>query len=275
MWFVFLKHVMAIIIKSAAQIELIKKSCHLLSEAMGEVAKAIKPGVTGWQLDKLAETYIRDHGGVPSFLGYDGFPGSLCISVNEAVVHGVPTDKPYVDGDIISVDCGVFMNNYHGDMAYTFGIGNVKEETKQLLRVTKQSLLLGIEQASAGKRTGDIGWAVQDYCEKKHPYKCVRELVGHGLGTELHEDPQVPNYGHKGQGAKLPENCVIAIEPMVNLGTKNVVTLRDKWTVVTQDGKPSAHFEHTILVKQNAPELLTTFEFIEAAIEANDALVKI
>lgn len=266
---------MAIIIKSAAQIELIKKSCHLLSEAMGEVAKAIKPGVTGWQLDKLAETYIRDHGGVPSFLGYDGFPGSLCISVNEAVVHGVPTDKPYVDGDIISVDCGVFMNNYHGDMAYTFGIGNVKEETKQLLRVTKQSLLLGIEQASAGKRTGDIGWAVQDYCEKKHPYKCVRELVGHGLGTELHEDPQVPNYGHKGQGAKLPENCVIAIEPMVNLGTKNVVTLRDKWTVVTQDGKPSAHFEHTILVKQNAPELLTTFEFIEAAIEANDALVKI
>jgi methionyl aminopeptidase len=275
MWFVFLKHVMAIIIKSAGQIELIRKSCRLLSEAMGEVAKAIQPGVTGWQLDKLAETYIRDHGGVPSFLGYDGFPGSLCISVNEAVVHGVPTDKPYVDGDIISVDCGVFMNNYHGDMAYTFGIGKVKEETQALLRVTKQSLLLGIAQASAGKRTGDIGWAVQDYCEKKHPYKCVRELVGHGLGTELHEDPQVPNYGHKGQGAKLPENCVIAIEPMVNLGTKNVVTLRDKWTVVTQDGKPSAHFEHTILVKQNAPELLTTFEFIEAAMEANDALVKI
>ncbi len=275
MWFVFLKHVMAIIIKSAAQIELIRKSCRLLSEAMGEVAKAIQPGVTGWQLDKLAETYIRDHGGVPSFLGYDGFPGSLCISVNEAVVHGVPTDKPYVDGDIISVDCGVFMNNYHGDMAYTFGIGKVKEETQALLRVTKQSLLLGIAQASAGRRTGDIGWAVQDYCEKKHPYKCVRELVGHGLGTELHEDPQVPNYGHKGQGAKLPENCVIAIEPMVNLGTKNVVTLRDKWTVVTQDGKPSAHFEHTILVKQNAPELLTTFEFIEAAMEANDALVKI
>ncbi len=266
---------MAIIIKSAGQIELIRKSCRLLSEAMGEVAKAIQPGVTGWQLDKLVETYIRDHGGVPSFLGYDGFPGSLCISVNEAVVHGVPTDKPYVDGDIISVDCGVFMNNYHGDMAYTFGIGKVKEETQALLRVTKQSLLLGIAQASAGKRTGDIGWAVQDYCEKKHPYKCVRELVGHGLGTELHEDPQVPNYGHKGQGAKLPENCVIAIEPMVNLGTKNVVTLRDKWTVVTQDGKPSAHFEHTILVKQNAPELLTTFEFIEAAMEANDALVKI
>lgn len=266
---------MAIKIKTPEQIELMKQSGALLSKVLGEVAATIRAGITGLDLDKLAETIIRDHGGKPSFKGYGGFPASLCISVNEAVVHGIPTGKPYIDGDIVSVDCGVFLNNFHADMAYTFGIGNVKPEVQQLMRVTKESLYLGIEQAVAGKRTGDIGFAVQEHCERKFPYKCVRELVGHGLGTQLHEDPQVPNFGRRGEGARLPENCVIAIEPMVNLGTKSVHTLRDNWTVVTSDGKPSAHFEHTVWVKAGKSETLTTFKFIEESLAANKELVTI
>ncbi len=266
---------MAIKIKTSEEIEIIRANCVLLSKAMGEVAKAIKAGTNGLALDKLADEYINDHGAKPSFKGYHGFPNALCISMNDEVVHGIPTAVAYKSGDIISVDCGVFMNGYHGDMAYTFGIGDVKPATLQLLKVTKQSLYLGIEQATTGRRTGDIGFAVQDYCEKTNPYKCVRELVGHGVGRTLHEDPQVPNYGRKGDGAKLPENCVIAIEPMVNLGKKDVYTKRDKWTIATQDGTPSAHFEHTVLVKSPKAEILTSFEWIEKAVNENVAVVKI
>ncbi|MFN8322881.1 MAG: type I methionyl aminopeptidase [Chitinophagales bacterium] len=266
---------MAIKIKTNEEIELIRKSSEVLSKALAEVAKAIQAGTNGLVLDKIAEDFIRDHGGKPSFKGYHGFPNSLCISVNDDVVHGIPHAIAYQEGDIISVDCGVFMNGFHGDMAYTFGVGELNPEIERLLKVTKQSLYLGIEQATTGKRTGDIGFAVQDYCERQNPYKCVRELVGHGIGRTLHEDPQVPNYGRKGDGARLPENCVIAIEPMVNMGKKDVYTKKDNWTIATQDGAPSAHFEHTVLVKAQHAELLTSFEWIEAAIQVNAALCKI
>ncbi len=266
---------MAIKIKTQAEIELIRKSSDVLSRVMAEIAKAVRVGTNGLALDQLAEEFIADHGGTPSFKGYQRFPAALCISVNDEVVHGIPTAKEYKDGDIISVDCGVFMNGYHGDMAYTFGIGNVKPETVKLMQVTKESLYLGIQFAIVGKRTGDIGFAVQDFCERQNPYKCVRELVGHGVGKTLHEDPQVPNYGRKGDGAKLPENCVIAIEPMVNLGKREVYTKRDNWTIATQDGTPSVHFEHTVVVKPGNAEILTTFDFIEAAINANAELVKV
>lgn len=266
---------MAIKIKSPEEIEIIRKNCELLSKTMGEIATRIKAGVTGLQLDKFADDYIRDLGGHPSFKGYNRYPNALCISVNDEVVHGIPTNVAYKDGDIVSVDCGLFKNGYHADMAYTFGIGNVASATQQLLRITKQSLLLGIEQATVGKRTGDIGFAIQDYCEKQHPYKCVRELVGHGLGKTLHEDPQVPNYGRRNDGTKLPENCTIAIEPMVNLGKRDVYTKRDNWTIATQDGTPSAHFEHTVLVKPGKAQILTSFQWIEKAIADNPELVKI
>ncbi|MCX6198190.1 MAG: type I methionyl aminopeptidase [Bacteroidetes bacterium] len=266
---------MAIKIKTQAEIELIRKSSDVLSRVMGEIAKAVRAGTNGLALDKLAEEFIADHGGTPSFKGYQRFPAALCISVNDEVVHGIPTAKEYKDGDIISVDCGVFLNGYHGDMAYTFGIGNVKSETLKLMQVTKESLYLGIQFAVVGKRTGDIGFAVQDFCERQNPYKCVRELVGHGVGKTLHEDPQVPNYGRKGDGAKLPENCVIAIEPMVNLGKREVYTKRDNWTIATQDGTPSVHFEHTVVVKSGKAEILTTFDFIEDAVNANAELVKV
>lgn len=266
---------MAIKIKTAEEIELIRKSSDVLSRAMAEIAKVVRAGTNGLALDKLAEEFINDNGGKPSFKGYHKFPASLCISVNDEVVHGIPTAVEYKDGDIISVDCGVYMNGYHGDMAYTFGVGNVKPETLKLMQVTKESLMIGIQFATAGRRTGDIGFAVQDYCETKHGYKCVRELVGHGVGKELHEDPQVPNYGRKGDGSKLPENCVIAIEPMVNLGKKDVYTKRDKWTVATQDGTPSVHFEHTVLVKPHKAELLTSFADIEKAVKENAELVKV
>ena len=266
---------MAIKIKTPEEIELIRRSCALLSKTLAEVAKILKAGVTGVQMDKFAEEYIKDNGGKPSFKGYNRFPASLCISMNDEVVHGIPTEAVFKDGDIISLDCGVFMNGYHGDMAYTFGIGNVKPATLQLMEVTKKSLYLGIEQAQVGKRTGDIGFAIQDFCERQHPYKCVRELVGHGVGRTLHEDPQVPNYGRKGDGPKLPENCVIAIEPMVNLGKKDIYTKRDNWTIATQDGAPSAHFEHTIVVKTGKADILSTFDWIEQAVKENPELVKI
>ena len=266
---------MAIKIKTEEEIELIRKSGEVLSNTLAEIAKAIKAGTNGFALDKLATEFIADHGGKPSFKGYHGFPAALCISMNDDVVHGIPSANAYKDGDIVSVDCGVFMNGFHADMAYTFGIGNVKPEVIKLLEVTKESLRIGIEQATVGKRTGDIGFAVQEFCERKNPYKCVRELVGHGVGRTLHEDPQVPNFGRKGDGAKLPENCVIAIEPMVNMGTKNVYTKKDNWTVATQDGKPSAHFEHTVLVKPLKAELLTSFTAIEKAVQANAELVKV
>jgi methionyl aminopeptidase len=265
----------AIKIKTPEEIEIMRTNCVLLSKALAEVAKHVKVGTTGLALDKIADDFIHDNKAKPSFKGYMGFPNALCISVNDEVVHGLPKNIAYKDGDIISVDCGVYMNGYHADMAYTFGLGNVKAAIVQLMKVTKASLYLGIEQAVFGKRTGDIGFAVQDYCERKHTYKCVRELVGHGLGRTLHEDPQVPNYGRKGDGPKLPENCVIAIEPMVNLGKKDVYTHKDRWTIATQDGTPSAHFEHTVLVKPLKAEILTSFEWIEKAVEENKELVKV
>ena len=259
--------------KTEDQLNLMRQSGALVSKALGEVAKAIKPGVTGKQLDKLAFEFIKDHGASPSFLNYGGFPFSLCISVNDEVVHGFPNDTPYKSGDIISVDCGVFLNGYHGDMAYTFALGEVAPETLKLLQVTKESLYKGIEKAITNNRVGDIAYAIQHFCENEHGYTCVRELVGHGLGAKLHEEPQVPNYGRKGDGKKLLSNLTIAIEPMINLGSRHVYTKEDNWTVATEDGKPSAHFEHSVCVKPNKAELLTTFDFIEAGVKQNPELV--
>ncbi|HEY0261664.1 MAG TPA: type I methionyl aminopeptidase [Chitinophagales bacterium] len=259
-------------IKTAEEIAIMKANGLILAGAIAEIAKAVKPGINGLQLDKIAEEYIHDNGGTPSFKGLYGFPASVCISVNEEVVHGIPNARVYKDGDIISVDAGVFKNGYHSDSAYTLALGNVAEATMKLLQVTKEALFLGIAEAKAGAWTGDIGFAVQDFCERKHGYRCVRDLVGHGLGKTLHEDPQVPNYGKKGKGDKLPENCVIAIEPMINMGRKDVYTKNDNWTIATQDSKPSAHYEHTVCIRKSAAELLTTFDVIEAAVKGNKEL---
>ena len=248
-------------IKSLEQIELLYKSAQLVSKTLGMLAAEIKPGVSSLYLDKLAEQYIRDHGGVPGFLGMYGFPNTLCMSPNDQVVHGIPTDKPLQDGDIISVDCGVLMNGFYGDHAYTFEVGEVEEATKKLLKVTKESLYKGIEQFRMGKRVSDIGHAVQSYTEA-HGYGVVRELVGHGLGKKMHEDPQVPNYGRPGRGKKFKNGMVLAIEPMINMGTHRINQLSDGWTVLTGDRKPSAHFEHDIALIDGKPELLSTFQYI-------------
>ena len=251
-----------IYLKTDEEIGLIKESGQVLGKAHAEVAKWIKPGVTTKQLDKIAEEFIRDNGGVPSFKGYNDFPFSLCISVNEAVVHGFPSSYALRDGDIISVDCGVKLKGFHSDSAYTFPVGEVSKEVMDLLVTTKRSLFKGIEKAIDGAKTGDLGFAIQHYVEK-HGYSVVRELVGHGVGKSLHESPEVPNYGKKGNGVKLKEGMVIAIEPMINLGKRNVVQERDGWTIRTVDRKPSAHFEHTVAVRKGQAEILTTFEFIE------------
>lgn len=244
----------------------------MVTATLTEVAAFLKPGITTASIDKMAETFIRDNGGVPSFKGYGGFPASLCISVNEVVVHGFPSDYELKDGDIISVDCGVFMNGFHGDHAYTFAIGNVKPEVLTLMRVTKESLVRGIAQAKDGNRVGDISFAVEQYTNKEYGYGVVRELVGHGVGRKLHEDPQVPNYGRRGDGKRLKEGIVLAIEPMINLGTRDVYTLKDGWTVVTADGKPSVHYEHTTAVRKERGEALSNFAPIEAAEAANSEL---
>ena len=258
--------------KTGAQIELIRESCKLLEETLAIVAAMIKPGVTTLDLDKAAEEYIRDHGAVPSFKGYHDFPYTCCISVNDAVVHGFPTKDLIKEGDIISVDAGVFKNGYHGDSAYTFAVGNIATDAKQLLRVTKESLYKGIEKAVAGNRVGDIAFAVQEHTEKKYGYGVVRELVGHGLGESLHEEPQVPNYGKRGSGAKLKEGMVIAIEPMINLGKRDIKTDKDGWTIRTRDGKPAAHYEHTLCIQKNEADILSSFKKIEAAEKANSFL---
>jgi len=259
-------------IKTNQEIEVMRKSALLVSATHTEVAKMLRPGITTLSIDKMAETFIRDNGGVPSFKGYNGFRYTLCISVNEVVVHGFPGAYELKDGDIISVDCGVYMNGYHGDSAYTFAIGNVQPEVLQLLRVTRDSVFKGAEQAHDNNRVGDISYAVEQYCSKLHPYGVVRDLVGHGIGKKLHEDPQVPNYGRRGDGKRLKEGMVLAIEPMINLGTREVYTLDDGWTVVTKDGKPSAHFEHTVAVRKNRGETLSSFIDIEAAERANPEL---
>ncbi|MFZ9660573.1 MAG: type I methionyl aminopeptidase [Chitinophagaceae bacterium] len=251
-----------IYLKTSQEVEYIRESSLLVSATLAEVATFLKPGITTMQVDAMAEKFIRDHSAVPSFKNYKGYPYTTCISVNDAVVHGFPNNIPIKDGDIISVDVGVFKNGYHGDSAYTFAIGNVSKEILQLMAVTRESLYKGIEKAVAGNRVGDISHAVQEFTEKKHGYGVVRELVGHGLGKHLHEDPQVPNFGKKGTGAKLKDGMVIAIEPMINLGTKDVFYDSDGWTVRTKDGKPSAHYEHTICIRKGKADILSSFESI-------------
>ena len=248
--------------RSEDEIDLIRESSLLVAKTHAEISALIIPGVTTLQLDTIAEEFIRDNGGVPAFKGYGGFPNTLCASLNEQVVHGIPNDNPLNNGDIISMDCGVVMNGYYGDSAYTYEVGEVSEKVKNLLLRTKESLYLGIDQAISGNRIGDIGFAIQRHVEQ-FGYGVVREMVGHGVGENLHEDPQVPNYGKRGKGIKLKEGMVIAIEPMINLGTKNIKQLSDGWTVITTDRKYSAHFEHTIVVRRGKAEVLSSFEEIE------------
>jgi methionyl aminopeptidase len=227
----------------------------------------IAPGVTTAQLDKRAEEFIRDHGAVPGFLGYNGFPNSICTSVNEQIVHGIPSDKTVLkDGDIISIDCGAYINGFHGDSAYTFTVGEVKQEILDLLRITKESLYLGIEQAVEGKRLGDIGNAIQSHCEA-HGYSVVREMIGHGVGRNLHESPEVPNYGRKGYGTLLKSGMTIAIEPMINLGKRHLVFEKDGWTTRTADRMPSAHFEHSVAIRKGKADILSSFEYVEQVLE--------
>ncbi|WP_353722166.1 type I methionyl aminopeptidase [Dyadobacter sp. 676] len=260
-----------IYLKTEEEINLIKVSAQLLGKAHAEVATWVKPGVTTGKLDAVAEEYIRDNGGIPSFKGFNKFPASLCISVNEVVVHGIPGGYVLKEGDIVSIDCGVKLNGYHSDSAYTYPVGEVSKEVMNLLTATKRSLYKGIEQAVDGLRIGDIGHAVQSYVEERG-YTVVRELVGHGVGRDLHEAPEVPNYGKRGKGIRLREGMVLAIEPMINLGAKAVVQERDGWTIRTNDRKYSAHFEHTVVVRKGKAEILTTFDYIEK-VTANTSLM--
>jgi methionyl aminopeptidase len=258
--------------KSKAEIELMRESCLLVSETLTLLASAVKPGITTLYLDKMADEFIRDNKAIPSFKGYHGFPFATCISVNDAVVHGFPNSSELQNGDLVSIDIGVLKNGFHGDHAYTFGVGEITEDVQKLLRVTKESLYKGIEKAIAGNRVGDIAFAIQDYTEKQHGYGVVRDLVGHGLGRSLHEEPQVPNFGKRGTGAKLREGLVIAIEPMINMGTKDVFNDKDGWTIRTADGKPSAHFEHDVCIQKGKADILSSFTPIEAAEKANKEL---
>jgi methionyl aminopeptidase len=255
--------------KTDAEVELIRESCLIVSKVLALVGSTIRPGITGIELDKKAEALIRDHKGVPGFKGYNGFPSTLCISPNEGVVHGIPSKREFRDGDIVSVDCGCLLNNFYGDAAYTFAVGEVDDAIIDLLCVTKESLYVGIEKAVVGRRIGDISFAIQEYAERKNPYSIVRELVGHGLGRNLHEEPEVPNFGKRGKGIKLKDGLVIAIEPMVNMGTREVEQANDGWTIVSKDKSPSAHYEHTIVVRKNKAELLSTHDFVEEAIKNN------
>lgn len=252
--------------KTEDEIGLLRESSLLVGKTLAEVAKLIKPGVTTLDLDAVAEEFIRDNDAVPGFKGYGGFPNSLCTSVNAEVVHGIPNDRPLEEGDVVSVDCGVLKNGFYGDSAYTFAVGQIAPEVEALLRVTKESLDLAIEQAVAGMRIGDIGYAVQNHAES-HGYGVVRELVGHGLGKSLHESPEVPNYGRRGNGMKLREGLVLAIEPMINLGVKEVRQAEDGWTIVTADGLPSAHFEHDVVIRKGKAEVLSTFKWIEEVLK--------
>lgn len=254
-------------LKSEEEIELIRESSLLVGKTLAEVARLVKPGVTTKQLDAIAEEFIRDNGGVPGFKGYHGFPATLCTSVNEVVVHGIPGNYALKDGDIISIDCGVKKNGYFGDSAYTFAVGEVAGDILLLMQRTKESLYLAIESAVAGKRIGDIGFAVQSYVEG-FGYSVVRDLVGHGLGKSLHEKPEVPNFGRRGTGKELKTGMVLAIEPMINLGIKNVYQERDGWTIKTKDHKPSAHYEHDVVVRRDKAEILSTFTYIEEVLNS-------
>lgn len=249
-------------LKTEEEIELVRESSLLVGKTLAELAKIIEPGVTALQLDEVAESFIRDHGGVPGFKGYNDYPNTLCTSVNEQVVHGIPSNRPLENGDIISVDCGVLKNGFFGDVAYTFEVGEVSAEIKALLETTKQCLREAIKAAKVGNRLGDIGYAVQSLAEAEG-YGVVRELVGHGLGKHLHEAPEVPNYGRRGNGMKLKEGLVLAIEPMINLGKRHVRQQEDGWTIITADGTPSAHYEHNVVVRKEGAEVLSTHEWIE------------
>ena len=254
-----------IVVKTKEEIELMRESALIVSKTLGILAKEVKPGVTTLKLDKLAEEYIRDHGAIPGFLGLYDFPNTLCMSPNEQVVHGIPNDKPVEEGDIISIDCGALKNGFYGDHAYTFAVGEIAPETQKLLDVTKASLYVGIKEFKLGNRVGDVGYAIQNFCES-HGYGVVRELVGHGLGTTMHEDPEMPNYGRRGRGKKFLEGQVVAIEPMINLGTHKIRQHKDGWTITTLDQKPSAHFEHDVAIVNGKPELLSTFAYIYEAL---------
>ena len=249
-------------IRTADEIEILRENNLLVSKTLGELARWIKPGITTEKLDDIAYEFICDNGAKPGFLGYQGYPKTLCTSVNEQVVHGIPSDYRLIEGDIISIDCGVFKNNYYGDTAYTFAVGSISEEKQKLLEITMKSLFLGIEEATEGGRVGDIGYAVQTYCET-NGFSVVRELVGHGLGQNLHESPEVPNYGRRGKGTKLSEGMVICIEPMINLGRKEIVQESDGWTIRTSDHKPSAHFELAVAIRKGKADILSSFEFIK------------
>ena len=251
--------------KTEEEIDLIRESSLLVAKTLAEIAGLIKPGITTLALDEIAEEFIRDNGGMPAFKGYNGFPNTLCVSPNDQVVHGIPNGRALKDGDILSVDCGVVMNGYYGDSAFTYEVGEVDIQIKQLLRVTKESLYKGIEMAVSGNRVGDIGYAVQKHAES-FGYGVVRELVGHGVGKNLHESPEVPNYGRKGKGILLKEGLVIAIEPMINMGERGIMQHNDGWTITTLDNKPSAHFEHTIVVRKGKAEILSSFVEIEKKI---------
>lgn len=258
-----------IYLKTDEEIELMREANQLVGKTLAEVGKHVAPGVSTLQLDKIAEEFIRDHGAVPAFLGYGGFPNSICASVNEQVVHGIPSSSKILnEGDIISVDCGTILNGYVGDSAYTFCVGEVDPKVKDLLKTTKESLYLGIQAAVEGKRIGDISNAVQTYSES-HNYSVVRELVGHGIGKRMHEEPEVPNYGRRGCGPLLKSGMCICIEPMINMGSKNVVFERDGWTVRTKDRKCSAHFEHCIAIRPDGPQILSSFDFIEEVLGSN------
>ena len=262
-----------IITKSREEIELMRESALIVSKTLGMLAAEVKPGVTTLYLDKLAEEFIRDHGAEPGFLGLYDFPNTLCMSPNAQVVHGIPNDAPMQEGDIISIDCGALKNGFYGDHAYTFAVGEISEEVKRLLEITRQSLYIGIEQFRAGNRVGDVGYAIQKFTEDAG-YGVVRELVGHGLGEKMHEGPEMPNYGKRGRGKKFVEGMVVAIEPMTNMGTKSIKQLNDGWTILTKDGKPSAHFEHDVAIIDGKPEILSTFDYVHEVlgIETNEEL---
>jgi len=258
--------------KTTTEIELMRESALLVSKTLGMLAEHVMPGANPLDLDKKADEFIRDHGGVPGFLGLYDYPKSIITSVNEQVVHGIPTDRRLEEGDIVGIDIGVLKNEFYGDHAYTFAVGEISEPVKDLLRVTKESLYLGIEQIRSGNRIGDVSFAVQHHAEK-HGYGVVRELVGHGLGRKMHESPEVPNFGKRGRGSKIKDGLVIAIEPMINMGTRRVIQLDDGWTIVTADKQPSAHFEHDVAVVNGKPEILSTFKYVEEALEKMNAVV--
>jgi methionyl aminopeptidase len=252
-------------IKSREEIEIMRESALIVSKTLGMLAKEVKPGVTTLFLDKLAEDFIREQGAIPGFLGLYDFPNTLCMSPNSQVVHGFPTKDPLKEGDIISIDCGALKNGFYGDHAYTFAVGEIDDATKKLLEVTKESLYVGIREFKAGNRVGDVGFAIQNFTEK-YGYGVVRELVGHGLGRKMHEDPEMPNYGKRGRGKKFAEGMVVAIEPMTNLGTHKIRQHSDGWTITTLDNKPSAHFEHDVAIVNGKPELLSTFKYVNEAL---------